>query len=74
MYEVLPQKRTERSAPENPFEPLANFFSIPRSFCPSLLPSFLPLLATLFLILFGMPHALCSVLLLQGAMARPPMP
>ena len=54
----------ERGRPQNPFQSPEQI-SFPFSGL-SVLPSSLPLLATLFLILFGMPHALCSVLFRQG--------
>ena len=58
------RQESERGRPQNPFQSPEQI-SFPFSGL-SVLPSFLPLLATLFLILFGMPHALCSVFFRQG--------
>ena len=54
----------ERGRTQNPFQSPEQI-SFPFSGL-SVPASSLPLLATLFLILFGMPHALCSVLFRQG--------
>ena len=58
------RQESERGRPQNPFQSPEQI-SFPFSGL-SVLASSLPLLATLFLILFGMPHALCSVLFRQG--------
>ena len=58
------RQESERGRPQNPFQSPEQI-SFPFSGL-SVPASSLPLLATLFLILFGMPHALCSALFRQG--------